>query len=224
MRCPKCNFVSYDLSETCAKCGKNIGSAAKELQGTVASIAPPSFLRFGLKGAVAETAPGGAAESEMAFDLGGAEETVIDLGSEEGPSPAAGSLDLGLAETAAEPLDMGGHPEEKGVAEEAVFALPAEEPQAAGFEISDLAPPPEAAEAEGTAPEAAKMAQELEFAVNEADASKPASAGLGLADLKVEGIDLEAAPAKGKVMPAVKTGTALDEFDIDLSELLSKKE
>jgi hypothetical protein len=219
MRCPKCNFVSYDLSETCAKCGKNISGAAKELQGTVASIAPPSFLRFGFTGAEAKAPQGGVAESEVAFDLGGTEEAVIDLGTEEGPSPAAETLDLGLGETAAEPVDLGGPSEEKGVAEETVFALPAEEPQAAGFEISDLAPPPEAVE-----PEGATMAQELDSAVNQAQPPKPASAGLGLADLKVEGIDLEAAPAKGKVMPAVKTGTALDEFDIDLSELISKKE
>lgn len=218
MRCPKCNFVSYDLLETCAKCGKNISTAAKDLQGTVASITPPPFLHFGSAKATAEPAQGGVDESEVAFDLGGEEGADIDLGSEESPSLATGTLDLGLEEIAAAPVDLGG-PGGEAQAVEPGFALPNEEPPAAGFEISDLAPPQEAAESE-----AEGMAQEPEFAVTEAQEPTPASAGLGLADLKVEGIDLEVAPTKGKVMPAVKTGTALDEFDVDLNDLLAKKE
>jgi hypothetical protein len=208
MRCPKCGFVSYDLTETCGKCGKNISGASQELHGTVASVGAPGFLRAAIAETELEGAQGGEAEADFAFDLGGEEETVIDLGADEGPSLEAGSLDLGMEEAAAEPA-----------AEEPVFAMPTEEPAAAGFEISDLAPPQVAADlAEEEAGE------DLEFAAaEEAPPSRAQSAGLGLADLKVEGIDLEAAPAKGKAMHSVKTGTALDEFDIDLGELIPKK-
>ena len=208
MRCPKCGFVSYDLTETCGKCGKNISGAAKELHGTVASVGAPGFLRAAIAELDLDAAQGGETEAEVAFDMGADEETVIDLGGDEGPSLEAGSLDLGIAEAATEPVELGSF--EEPAAEEPVFAMPTEEPEAAGFEISDLAPPQEAAE-------------EPEFAAAKAPPSKSQSAGLGLADLKVEGIDLEVAPAKGKAMHSVKTGTALDEFDIDLGELIPKK-
>ena len=45
MRCPKCSFVSFDLLESCVKCGKNISEAATELQGTVVATEAPTFLR-----------------------------------------------------------------------------------------------------------------------------------------------------------------------------------
>ena len=207
MRCPKCSFVSYDVTETCVKCGKNISAASKELHGTVASIAAPAFLRVAVPEPEPEYGEEGAApqDTEIAFDLGGAEEPILDLGGEEGPSAESGGLDFGLEETAAAP-------------EETVFVEPAaEEPQAAAFDIGALTPPQE---------ELVTMeepAEELEFAATEAPSPKAASGGL--ADLKVEGIDLEAAPGagKGKAMPAVKTGTALDNFDIDLGDLIPKK-
>ena len=206
MRCPKCSFVSYDLTETCVKCGKNISAASKELHGTVASVPAPAFLRF------AAPEPeygeeGAAQDTEIAFDLGGADEPVLDLGGDEGPSVEIGELDLGLEETAAAPA-----------MEEPVFAEPAaEEPQAAAFDIGTLTPPQE----ELVTVE--EPDEELEFAGAEAPPPKAASGGL--ADLKVEGIDLEAAPGagKGKTMPSVKTGTALDNFDIDLGDLIPKK-
>lgn len=210
MRCPKCSFVSYDLTETCVKCGKNISAASKELHGTVASIPAPAFLRVAVPEPEPEYVEQGAAaqDTEIAFDLGEAEEPILDLGGEEGPSEIGG-LDLGLEETAAAPA-----------MEEPVFAEPAaEEPQAAAFDIGALTPPQE----ELVTIE--EPAAELAFAATEAPSPKAASGGLGLADLKVEGIDLEAAPGvgKGKAMPSVKTGTALDNFDIDLGDLIPKK-
>jgi hypothetical protein len=219
MRCPKCGFVSYDLAETCAKCGKNINAASKELQGTVASIAPPSFLHFGVAEPEPKAAQGAEPEAEVAFDLGGEEEAVIDLGGEEGTAQEVGAMDLGLEEAVAEPEALGGPAVAEPMAEEPVFAMPTEAPQVTDFEISDLAPPQEAAE-----PLKEEVAEELEFAAAaEEQQAKSASTALGLADLKVEGIDLEAAPATGKAVPAVKTGTALDEFDIDLADLIPKR-
>lgn len=205
MRCPKCSFVSYDVTETCVKCGKNISAASKELHGTVASIAAPAFLRVAVPEPELEYGAESTAsqDTEIAFDLGGAEEPVLDLGGEEGPSVEVGGLDLGLEEAAAPAME---------------FAEPAAvEPGAAAFDIGALAPPQE---------ELVTMSEpdeELEFAGAEAPAPKAASGGLGLADLKVEGIDLEVTPGKDKAMPSVKTGTALDNFDIDLGDLIPKK-
>lgn len=226
MRCPKCSFISFDVVETCVKCGKNISSAAQELHGTVASSGAPAFLQMQqFAEPEPETAVEGA-EAEMEFDLGGGEEAVFDLGAEEGPSQEAGALDLGIAEPAAEVaaepvMDLGGLTLEETTAAEPVFAeTAAPEAEAPAFDIADLAPPQEE-----PVPEEAVAAGDLEFA--EVAAAKPQSARTagGLADLKVEGIDLEAAPAggTGKVMPSVKTGTALDDFDIDLGDLLPKK-
>ncbi|MFZ5799242.1 MAG: hypothetical protein C4563_08285 [Desulfobulbus sp.] len=219
MRCPKCGFISYDLLETCIKCGKNINAAAKELHGTVASIPPPPFLRFEQPEPGSEVTQGGESEAEMTFDLGGNDEALIDLGAEESPSLEAEGLDLGGA--AAEPafdLGLGGEP-----AAEPVFAEPAGETQEEGFMISDLAPAQEGGEEAAEVGGEPEVAEELEFAAAEPSPAKAEAGTPGLADLKVEGIDLESAPAKGKTMPSVKTGTALDEFDIDLGDLIPKK-
>ena len=202
MRCPKCSFISFDVVEKCVKCGKKISAAADELHGMATSNAPPVFLRFDFSEPEPEAASEGGAE---AFDLGGGEEGVFDLGGDEAPSLEVGGLDLGIGEAAAEPvLDLGG-----------TAAAVIEEPAAPSFEISDLAP----------AQEAAAPAEELEFAGASAPPPQAARSGPGLADLRVEGIDLEASPGagKGKVMPSVKTGTALDDFDVDLGELIPKK-
>lgn len=223
MRCPKCSFISFDVVETCVKCGKNISSASQELHGTVAHISAPAFLRFGYAEPEPEAGTEGMApEAELEFDLGGAEDAVMDLGAEEGPSLEAGALDLGIEEPAAvEPaMDLGGLTLEETAVAEPVFAEPEpSETQALAFDIADLAPPQE----EPAAVE--ETVEELEFAAAEAPPPRAERAVGGLADLKVDGIDLEVAPAagKGKVMPAVKTGTALDDFDIDLGDLLPKK-
>lgn len=221
MRCPKCGFISFDVVEACVKCGKNISSASQELHGTVAHIPAPAFLRFAYPEPEPVGMEGGSQDMEVEFDLGGGEEAVIDLGTEEGPSLEAGALDLGIAEPAAEAVgDLGGLTLEEVTAEEPLFAeSAAPESQAPAFDITDLAPPQE----EPAAVEEA--VEELELAAAEPSPSRPERAGGGLADLKVEGIDLEAAPAagKGKITPAVKTGTALDDFDIDLGDLLPKK-
>lgn len=188
MRCPKCSFISFDFQETCVKCGKNISAAAEELHGTVASMAPPAFLKFDFTEAEPEVeeaaAEGFEAEAEQEFDLGGEEEVAVDLGAE------------------GEAAEEGGED----------FAIEAEEEPE--MDMADLAPAEEEA-----------VAEDFEVSAEEEPATKEA-AGQGLADLNVEGVDLETAPPapeQGKVMPSVKTGTALDDFDIDLGDLLPKK-
>lgn len=133
--------------------------------------------------------------------------------------------------------------EETGPEEEIAFDFAAEEESAEAEEgadddlqldfgdidISDLAPPEEGGEepaSEALAFEE-EPAGEAVFAGGPASVSAPVS-GSGLEDLQVEDLDLETpAPlvagskAGGKLMPSVKTGTALDDFEIDLGELTS---
>lgn len=216
MRCPKCSFVSFDLVESCVKCGKNISAAAAELQGTVAAVVPPTFL-----GVVSEEAPPESFEETAGFDteepldLGGeGEEETMDFAFDDGSAVEAEEVEMDFGEagetTAAADLDL-------GFDEEVVVEPEAGEGDVIG--ISDLAPVEEAEEvlAEGPAEEE-----------HEAAAAAAGAGGLGLEDLKVDGIDLDSSPGgvaeSGKVLPSVKTGTALDDFDFDLGDLITTKE
>lgn len=210
MRCPKCSFISFDFQETCVKCGKNISAASEELHGTVASNAPPDFLKDVFAEAEAEeTTVEERTEFEAEeYDLGDEEEeTFVDLGTDE--EGAEETLEMDIAEeSVVEPEDATA---DEVVAEEA-------QPEEEALDMADLAPAEEEIE---TATDEFKVEQE------EPEVETAGEAGQGLEDLKVDGIDLETSPAppteKGKVMPAAKTGTALDDFDIDLGDLLPKK-
>ncbi len=46
MRCPKCNYISFDQVETCGKCGKDISDDAAKLTGMILAVEVPRFLRF----------------------------------------------------------------------------------------------------------------------------------------------------------------------------------
>jgi len=203
MRCPKCSYISYDLIETCVKCGKNISSVATDLMGSVASVVSPAFLRLSAEEAPETVEESADFEAEEALDLGAeGDEVEMDFSLDEEPSIEAAEEELDLGEEAAaeETADF-----DMGFEEEAVEEERAEEE----IGISDLGPAEEAEEA------VAAVAEE----------AAAATGGQGLEDLKVEGIDLESTPGADseKIMPSVKTGTALDDFDIDLGDLLTGK-
>ncbi|MGW8161759.1 MAG: hypothetical protein ACWGN1_05880 [Desulfobulbales bacterium] len=202
MRCPKCNYISFDILEKCVKCGKKIRAASEELKGTVASMAPPGFLKIDFTEprteAVEESTE---VETEEAFDLGlEEEEVVVDFTAEEGPAVEAEATEMEIGE-----------------------AYGGEEPEAgeASIDIADLAP----SEDEELVAEA--TSEEFAFATEEEQPPLSEQGVKGLEDLKVEGIDLESSPAppsgRDKAMPSVKTGTALDDFDVDLGDLMPKK-
>ncbi|NOQ47294.1 MAG: hypothetical protein GQ559_11620 [Desulfobulbaceae bacterium] len=94
------------------------------------------------------------------------------------------------------------------------------------IDISDLAPP-----ADETTPKhvAEALTQDAQMQPGPSPAAA-AQAVSGLEDLQLDGLDLEssATPVAGsvagrKLTPSVKTGTALDDFDIDLGDLLAEK-
>lgn len=226
MRCPKCGYISFDIIDSCVKCGKDISGAANELEGTVASVPAPSFLRIPGSETSEETAGvdveepldlGSEDEGEMEISLDEessveTEEFAMDLGAEE---EAEAEIDLGEADAGSEDvpeIDLGEEQAEAVETSEAEtdFGLDEEPEEEAAIGISDLAP-----------------SEETEEEPVEEAGSQETKGGGGLESLEVEGIDLDTAPdvdETGKVAPSVKTGTALDDFDIDLGDLLTGKE
>ena len=216
MRCPKCSFVSFDLLESCVKCGKNISEAATELQGTVVATEAPSLLRVAGAGAsqgvsedtVSEDTVG--VDSEEALDLGAeGEEESMDFSFDDEPSVEASSEEVGMdfGEVAEEGADV---EIDLGAEDTPDLDLGSDDEEVIG--ISDLAPAEE--ELEVVVEEVEEVEEELEAV----------GAGQGLGDLQVDGIDLETTPGvddPGKVVPSVKTGTALDDFDFDLGDLMT---
>lgn len=100
------------------------------------------------------------------------------------------------------------------------------------LDISDLAPPA-ADEDDLSSGELTLEGVADASAATAVDAARPSmkKSGAGLEDLQMDGFDLEmpSLPSTGsatekKLRTTVKTGTALDDFDIDLGELISDQE
>jgi hypothetical protein len=58
MKCPKCNYVSFDYNQTCPKCGKDISVEQEKLNIPAFKPAPPSLLG----GLLGEAHPGGSGD------------------------------------------------------------------------------------------------------------------------------------------------------------------
>ncbi|VAW40851.1 hypothetical protein MNBD_DELTA04-1042 [hydrothermal vent metagenome] len=245
MRCPKCGFISFDLVETCGKCGKNISEEMGLPPGTTTPIEPPRFLRLDAVKAEPE-APAGV-EGEMEFEM---EEAVMDMEEESSreiefslddepeteevemnlstadispdettPAEAAGEIDLGEIEEPPQQeeddftIDLGEEEPAEQAGEEPKFDF-------AEIDISDLAP----AEKETDNLSVAEV-----IVAEEAPAAPSArTRSAALEDLQFKGIDLETqaisaqdAVTAGKISSSIKTGTALDNFDVDLGDLFA---
>ena len=246
MRCPKCGYITFDHLETCTKCGKNIAAVSEALSGTVFKAEPPAFLQF--KVHETDTAPDDSidllqedSETEVHFSFDD-EESVSDnflddddiefdfLDEMQDSSVSQADNDDGGAE-----FDMALFDDDSAelVLDEGGEAVGEDQdgPQLdfSELDISDLAPP---AVEEGDLTSLELTLEETDAPIAPAPASGQPSLGIGagLEDLQMDGLDLEmpslppVGSATGKKMrPTVKTGTALDDFDIDLGELLSEK-
>lgn len=251
MRCPKCSYISFDMVETCSKCGKDISKAADDLMGTAANVEVPSFLNIDFEAheeEVEEVEEFADSEPELDFDLGGLEdedeesgEIELDMGGEsEGISldldlgdeeEVVQELDLGEEETPELELGSGDEPEfDLGLeAEDSEISLDlGEEPEDEALDIAGLAPEEEPEEELSgdielslDEPESASDDIELESYEQPSTGEEPKE----LEDLEVDGIDFGSlgAPSGDKVVRSVKTGTALDDFDVELGDLLNGK-
>ncbi len=250
MRCPKCGYISFDHLERCKKCGKDIAEATAELEGTVFEAVVPVFLQFEAGGneEVADDMAGASAgedidlnldetfeEIETGNEVSPGEEVELVLGDEEElPEMDAADATLAGEVNAAQeaPADTGDEGElvlELGDGQSGGEEIEGLQLDFSDIDISDLAPPVEEEE-----PEELSLASGDE-AVPVMASGPAAAAGAapgGLEDLEIDDLDLDAPPpvtgsaAGGRLPPAVKTGTALDDFDVDLGDLLAdgKKE
>ena len=156
-------------------------------------------------------------------------------------------LDLDFMDESAEALGLGSSEEEEfdlsltddesmglDLAEEETGSAEAEDGPQLDFselDISDLAPP---AEEEADLVSAELTLDDVAETAPAADAARSPmkkASGAALEDLQMDGLDLEmpTLPPAGsvkekKLRTTVKTGTALDNFDVDLGELISESE
>ena len=243
MRCPKCGYITFDHLETCTKCGKNIAAESAKLSGTVFKARVPLFLRLDeLSDAHdGELTPDrfGGNEPEVEFSLEDEELMDSNVGDDDAveeeeivPDEIVSfddnedEFDLVLpSDVASEINDDAGEIELELESDQGDTATEAFRE----LDISDLAPP---VGNEKDVP----LAELTKEGVDDGDAvdlssdyvAPPMSSDTGLEDLQTDGLDLDTPflPPAGsssakKLRPAVKTGTALDDFDIDLGELIT---
>lgn len=148
MRCPKCGYISFDQTETCGGCKKNIAKASSELSGVVFKADSPDFLWFvkpqekESEEEAAEEEDAAEAEEPAAADADDGEEDTVEFAADED-----GSASFDLDEPAAEEeedkeieFELGSAEEEAAaeeeVKEEIAFDLPgAEEDAASSLEL-----------------------------------------------------------------------------------------
>jgi hypothetical protein len=234
MRCPKCGFISFDQLGTCKKCNKNISEITAEIEGTVFEAPAPLFLHFDPGSVGVEIQ-----ENEDKITLSESPETIevadeLSLATEEEGSIGSEDDEMGEATIDFKEFEEVENSNEIILDDDKSGDVGTDDDLQLDFgdiDISDLAPPEE--DVDMSATESLTLAEEPLVADMPGDPSPaPASVapGSGLADLQVEDLNLEApAPLVAgskvgdKLTPSVKTGTALDDFDIDLGELTSEK-
>ena len=234
MRCPKCGYISFDTLGSCKKCKKNIGELVEELEGTVFESPAPVFLHIesGTTYSPAEK------NTEEGISV---DETEADpafppiLEEEPGDVAMDGDLetdgtiafeDFEEAETTNEMI-LDDEIEDEVVTESDDLQL-----DFGDIDISDLAPPE--TDTDTTTTESLTLDDDIEavaeMPADETPAPSSIAPGSGLEDLHIDNLDLESpAPLVSgskvgdKLMPSVKTGTALDDFDFDLGELITEE-
>lgn len=247
MRCPKCGYISFDHLEACKKCHSNLSAVTGEINGTTYHVTAPKFLQIttGVESgplnpvsrpqvvareaqmfAEKTLATSDPADFSLDFELEDDHDMAIaQVKDEPGLQLHTGMADItpeGEIDFALEQLDKS---DEAGPDITLDFG---------DLDISDLAPP--TMEPTGApihfAPQSTFSDDEDDVAPAPSHQTPPASIAAsegsanGLEDLQFNGLDLDS-PAKlvtgsaaGKrFLPSVKTGTALDKFDIDLGEL-----
>lgn len=244
MRCPKCGYISFDHLETCKKCRKGaIAQVSGEISGTVYDSIAPNFLVFE-QGEETEAAPEESAEAavevdELLVDEADGDDFILSLGAEEEAEEELVIAAEGEDEEAEEADDIVlslDELEEAPVREEFTLDLGGDEQESeeegptfdfSELDISDLMPPGEPEEPRETVPEVAlEVEQELGTATSLEPKEERDAAG-GLEDLLLDELELDtvsAVSAGKEAVSPVKTGTALDNFDVDLGELFKEDE
>lgn len=249
MRCPKCGYISFDNLETCTKCRKNIAEVSQQLSGKVCKAETPVFLQFEVHESDTDNDTSVdplSEEEEIELDIlaDGADGVDAELLFEEDTlqsdeTQADEDLALDFMDKSVEALGLGSSEDDESirldpdeVGKEAAKGEESPQFDFSELDISDLAPP--AVDEDDLPTGELTVDAVAEASAATADDAAPSSiktTGAGLEDLQMDGLDLEmpslppAGSATGKKLrTSVKTGTALDEFDIDLGELISDQE
>lgn len=248
MRCPKCGFISFDHLEACKNCQKSLADLIATFSGTTYDATPPMFLTVPSTDRTPVSSSAAPSEEDI-FAAPAADEPVVNFDEDSEPvfsldddfTPEEPRKEIEFPDGAdGLLLDLDGLAEDTPEEE---FTLHADEPAKEAsplpsmdfgdLDISDLAPPTKETP-EPIQFEEPPVLSELEpvASLSPAPPPPPQSSGIksGLEDLNFNGLDLDT-PAKlvtgsaaGKrFLPSVKTGTALDKFDIDLGNLFSDK-
>lgn len=243
MRCPKCGYISFDHQEICKKCAKNISEAVAEVYGTAHDAPVPTFLTLG---PTAGFSGRGAPEtSVMQERMGTGGDDEFTLGEDNGIA-FVDDDEVILADDGDElVMELEGFSD---VSPREEFTLELAEDQEGSevkppsldfgdLDISDLAPPHKelmepVAASQSLGEELQLVSAEPVARVSEIEAppvKAPTVRSTGLEDLNVSGLDLDATAklvadgvAGSRYIPSVKTGTALDSFDIDLGDLFTE--
>lgn len=236
MRCPKCGFISFDQLGTCKKCNKNISEITAEIEGTVFEAPAPLFLHFdpGKVGVEIQENEDEITLSESLETIEVADELSFTTEEEDSIGSEDDEMEEGEATIDFKDFEEVENSNEIILDDDKAGDVGTDDDLQLDFgdiDISDLVPPDE--DVDMSATESLTLDEEPLVADMPGDPSPaPASVapGSGLADLQVEDLNLEApAPLVAgskvgdKLMPSVKTGTALDDFDIDLGELISEE-
>ena len=248
MRCPKCGYTSFDNLEVCRKCHKKIAGITNEITGTAFHCAPPAFLQATAPLAPLrqrEQVPGAQTPEQdgPADEIREEIETDFSLDNISMDETSMAGSDMGSAGQEREiTMDMDGLDE---IAPRDEFTLDLDADRDKGeiampaldfgdLDISDLAPPvgemERQQEQERPAPPSAKKSPAVATAsISLEEAKAPSGLSSPLEDLQFSGLNLDtppklavAGPAGKKHLPSVKTGTALDNFEIDLGELFAE--
>lgn len=235
MRCPKCGYISFDHQETCRKCNKNIGDTVTEINGTVCDSLAPSFLQLNAKDRF----------STQTFRPNTTDQNPTEGASEpndamrEGLDPFQGEEDISFTDDSEELVSD--FDDFKDISLQEEFTLDLKESPGAveknlppldfgDLDISDLAPPNKEQASQQFEEELKLVGQEPVAVLSENSPEQQkisATKATGLEDLLVKGLNLDspakfvAGSATGKPH-SVKTGTALDKFDVDLGELFAQ--
>ncbi len=242
MRCPKCGYISFDSLGSCKKCKKNISELVGELEGTVFESQAPVFLHIE-PGTSCSPAEETSADSTAVDETDAApafppvtEEEQEEVTMEEADSDETIAFeDFEEVETTNEIILEDETMDEVGTesSDDAVTEGDDLQLDFGDIDISDLAPPDTDTDAT-TATESLTLDNDIEtvaeMPADETPAPSSVAPGSGLEDLQVDNLDLDS-PAPlvsgskvgGKLMPSVKTGTALDDFDFDLGELITEE-
>ncbi len=227
MRCSKCGYISFDGQDNCKKCRKPV-ETAELLEGVIFAIEPPLFL--GLDSSEDEVmdyddtdlATTGERDTvvEISMDDNSDQDIVdieIDFGEDDNQQFSL-ELDLPEDDQNSEPPDFDESRKEEQIENDIKLDF-------TNIDISDLAPSPTKSNNTDMDNDA-----NIEFAELPPPSATESKSGSALDDLLIDDLDLNApsplvagSKSGSMLIPSLKTGTALDDFEVDLGELIADK-